>query len=170
MPVRNLIPWGRNSNTTDPAIYRNPDESPFMTLHREMNRLFDDMWRSFDGPLPGLSRSNGWSPSWPSVEISDSDKDITVTAEVPGLEEKDLDASLQDGALVLKGEKRSENADKDQQFSERLYGRFERRIPLPTEVEEDNVSASFKNGVLTVVLPKTPGAQSRAKRIAINGK
>jgi HSP20 family protein len=169
MAIRDLVPWGRNS-TTNPAIYRNPDESPFLTLHREMNRLFDDMWRSFDAPLPGFGRTAGWSPSWPSVEISETDKDITVTAEVAGLDEKDIDASLDDGVLILKGEKRAENEDKDRQFSERYYGRFERRIPLPAEVEEDKVSASFKNGVLTVSLPKTPGAQSRAKRIAINGK
>jgi HSP20 family protein len=169
MAIRDLVPWGRTS-ATNPAIYRNPDESPFLTLHREMNRLFDDMWRSFDAPLPGFGRTAGWSPSWPSVEISETDKDITVTAEVAGLDEKDIDASLDDGVLILKGEKRAESEDKDRQFSERYYGRFERRIPLPAEVEEDKVSASFKNGVLTVSLPKTPGAQSRAKRIAINGK
>ncbi|TIM19556.1 MAG: Hsp20/alpha crystallin family protein, partial [Mesorhizobium sp.] len=74
------------------------------------------------------------------------------------------------GALKLKGEKRSETEDKDRQFSERFYGRFERLIPLGYEVEEDKVNAAFKNGVLTVTLPKTERAQAKAKRIAINGK
>ena len=92
-----------------------------------------------------------------------------VTAEVPGLEEKDVEVLLEDGVLTLKGEKRSETEDKDRQFSERFYGRFERRIPLGYEVEDDNVSADFKNGVLTVALPKTERAQAKAKRIAING-
>ena len=72
--------------------------------------------------------------------------------------------------LTLRGEKRSETEDKDKQFSERFYGRFERRIPLGLEIEEDKVSAEFRNGVLTVTLPKTERARARARRIAINGK
>ncbi len=90
-----------------------------------------------------------------------------MTAEVPGLEEKDIEVLLDDGVLTLKGEKRSETEDKEKQFSERYYGRFERRIPLGTEVKEDQVDATFKNGVLTVTLPKTEKAQSQVKRIAI---
>ena len=69
--------------------------------------------------------------------------------------------------LTLRGEKRSETEDKDRQFSERYYGRFERRIPIGYEIEEDRIDARFKNGVLSVILPKTPKAQSQAKRIAI---
>ena len=167
MGVQDLIPWGRNSNAIDPLSRR--EESPFLTLHREMNRLFDDMWRNFDGGLPLSGRTGGWSQSWPSVEVSETDKEIAVTAELAGLTEKDIDVSLDNGTLILKGEKRAENEDKDRQFSERYYGRFERRIPLPADVEEDKVSASFKNGVLSIVLPKLPG-QSRTKHIAINGK
>ena len=74
---------------------------------------------------------------------------------------------LEDGALTLKGEKRSETEDKDKQFSERFYGRFERRIPLGYEVKDDKVDARFRNGVLTVTLPKSEKAQSQVKRIAI---
>lgn len=81
-----------------------------------------------------------------------------------------IEVLLDDGVLTLRGEKRSETEDKDRQFSERFYGRFERRIPLGYEVEEDKVAAAFKNGVLTVTLPKSPNAQSKVKRIAINGK
>lgn len=90
-----------------------------------------------------------------------------MTAEIPGLEEKDIEVFLNDGVLTLKGEKRSETEDKGKQFSERYYGRFERRIPLGTEVKEDQVDAAFKNGVLTITLPKTERAQSQVKRIAI---
>ena len=107
--------------------------------------------------------------NWPSVEISDTEKELRITAEVPGLEEKDIEVLLDDGVLTLKGEKRSETEDKDRQFSERVYGRFERRIPLGYEVEQDKVDAHFRNGVLTVILPKTAKAQSQAKRIAIKG-
>lgn len=101
------------------------------------------------------------------MEISDGEKEIRVTAEVPGLEEKDIEVLLEDGVLTLKGEKRSETEDRDRQFSERYYGTFERRIPLGYEIEEEKIDARFKNGVLAIVLPKTAKAQSQAKRIAI---
>ena len=92
-----------------------------------------------------------------------------MTAEVPGLEEKDIEVLLDDGVLTLKGEKRSETEDQDKQFSDRFYGRFERRIPLGFEVNEENIDARFKNGLLTVTLPKSEKAQSHVKRIAIKG-
>ena len=171
MSVRDLIPWGRSNGNQLPSVFRDDDRDPFLSLHREMNRLFDDVFRGFDSRLPALGRFSSFGGGgWPNVEISDSEKEIRVTAEVPGLEEKDIEVMLEDGVLTLKGEKRSETEDKDRQFSERFYGRFERRIPLGYEVEDDKVSAGFKNGVLTVALPKTERAKAKAKRIAINGK
>ncbi|RSC30033.1 Hsp20/alpha crystallin family protein [Agrobacterium sp. FDAARGOS_525] len=165
MSVRDLIPWGRNNNQV-PTALRDDDRDPFLSLHREVNRLFDDVFRSFGSGLPAFG-SGSVGAGWPSVEISDTDKEIKVTAEVPGLEEKDIEVLLNDGVLTLKGEKRSENEDKDRQFTERYYGRFERRIPVGVEVKDDQVDARFKNGVLTVTLPKTEKAQSQVKRIAI---
>ena len=165
MSVRDLIPWGR-SNDQIPTVFRDGDRDPFLSLHREVNRLFDDVWRSFDSRFPTLDSMSA-RRAWPSVEISETDKEIKVTAEIPGLEEKDIDVLLNDGVLTLKGEKRSETEDKEKQFSERFYGRFERRIPLGVEVEEDKVDARFKNGVLSIVLPKSAKAQSEVKRIAI---
>lgn len=168
MNVKDLIPWSR-ADDKSPALYR--DSDPFMALHREVNRLFDDMFRGFDqfGRFPSLTAGrSGWG--WPNVEVSETAKEIRVTAELPGLEEKDVEVTLDDEVLTLRGEKRSENEDKNRQFSERFYGRFERRIPLGAEVEEDKVEARFKNGVLTITMPKTERAQSRTKRIAINGK
>jgi len=119
-----------------------------------------------DIPLGGISN---WSSAWPTVEMKDGDKEVQVIAEVPGLEEKDIEVLLEDGTLVLHGERKAESEDKDRRMSERFYGHFERRIPLGYEVEEDKVSATFKNGLLTVTLPKTEQAQSKSKRIAING-
>lgn len=168
MAIRDLIPWGRESNQV-PNLYRDSDRDPFMALHREMNRLFDDAFRGFETRMPSLGGFSTARGSWPSVEISDSETEIRVTAEIPGMDEKDIEVLLDDGVLTLRGEKRSETEDKDRQFSERLYGRFERRIPLGYEVEEDKVSAAFHNGVLTVTLPKTQRAQTKAKRIAIGG-
>ena len=166
MNMRDLVPWGRN-NDRAPSLFRGSDRDPFLALHRQVNRLFDDAFRSFDMPF---GSTPGWATSWPNVEIADTDKEVQVVAEVPGLEEKDIEVLLEDGMLVLRGEKNAEHEDKDRRFSERFYGHFERRIPLGYEIEEDKVNAAFKNGVLTVTLPKTAQAQSKAKRIAINGK
>ena len=169
MNVKDLIPWSRTENRA-PAAYRDGD--PFIALHREVNRLLDDAFRGFEGfgvgRFPSLvsARATGW----PNVEVSETDKEVRVIAEMPGLEEKDVEVLLDDDVLTLRGEKRSETEDKDRQFSERFYGQFERRIALDTEVEEAKIDARFKNGVLTITLPKTERAQSKAKRIAINAK
>ncbi|WP_449255219.1 Hsp20/alpha crystallin family protein [Bosea sp. (in: a-proteobacteria)] len=167
MSVRDLIPWSRNNGHQVPSVFRDADRDPVLSLHREMNRLFDDVFRGFGSGLPSFGGASALGGGWPSVEISDGEKEIKVTAEVPGLEEKDIEVLLDDGVLTLKGEKRSETEDKDRQFSERFYGRFERRIPLGTEVKEDKVDARFRNGVLTVTLPKSEKAQSHVRRISI---
>jgi HSP20 family protein len=168
MNVKDLIPWSRAENKA-PALYR--DSDPFMALHREVNRLFEDVFRGFDhfGRVPSLTASRS-SWGWPNVEVSETEKEIRVTAELPGLAEKDVEVTLDDDVLTLRGEKRAESEDKERQFSERYYGQFERRIPLGVEVQEDKVEARFRNGVLTITMPKTEQAQSKTKRIAINGR
>jgi HSP20 family protein len=166
MAVRDLIPWGR-SRASVPSTMREGDEvSPFLTLHREMNRLFDDVFNRFEGGVPSLF---GRGASWPSIEVNATDKELRVSAELPGLDEKDVEVLVDNDVLTIRGEKRSESEDKDRHFSERYYGRFERSIALPFEVEDDKAEASFKNGVLTVSLPKSAKAQEKARRIAVNG-
>jgi len=166
MNMRDLIPWGRNQQTT-PSRYRDEGD-PFMTLHREMNRLFDDVFRGFDmapfGTLGGMGRMAGW----PQVEVVETDKSIRVSAELPGLDSKDVEVLMHDGVLTIRGEKKSEIEDRERAFSERYYGRFERRIPLAWDVEEDKIDAAFKNGVLTVTMPKSAESKPNVKRIAIN--
>ena len=162
MTMRDLIPWGRNQQT--PSRYREQGD-PFMTLHREMNRLFDDVFRGFDiSPFGSMGRM----PGWPNVEVVETDKDVKVAAELPGLDEKDVEVLMSDGVLTIRGEKKSKVEDKERAFSECTYGRFERRIPLGWEVEEDKVEASFRNGVLTVTMPTSGTAAAQVKRIAIN--
>jgi HSP20 family protein len=163
MALRDLITWGRDQPSVPSR--RGEEVSPFLTLHREMNRLFDDVFNSF-GNTPSLM---GRMPAWPSVEVVQSDKDIRVSAELPGLDEKDVEV-LVDDVLTIRGEKRAETEDKERRFTERYYGRFERVIPLPFAVEEDKAEASFNNGVLTVTLPRSAKAEDRATRIAISGK
>ncbi len=163
MNMRNLIPWNRGRGVT---VRRGEDANPFLTLQREMNRVFDDVFRGYGLAPFGFDRTL----AWPNVEVSETDKEVKVTADLPGLEEKDIEVELANGVLAIKGEKKSETEDKERMFSERFYGRFERQILVGTEIEEDKVEASFKNGVLTVTMPKSAAAQAKIKRIAINGK
>jgi HSP20 family protein len=165
MNVRELIPWNRSRDVT---VRRSEEANPFLTLHREMNRLFDDAFRGFDLAPFDLGRGFGRALGWPNIEVSETDKEVKVVVELPGLEEKDVELELANGVLVIKGEKRTETDDKDRLFSERYYGRFERRIPVE-DIEEDKVNAAFRNGVLTVTMPKSARAQHKVKRIAING-
>lgn len=155
--MTNLVPRAR-VGTPDRWI----SDSPFFALHREMNRLFDDTFRTL-GASPF-----GAGAGWPSVEVSETEKSVKVTAELPGIDEKDLELRVEDNVLTLKGEKRTETQDKDKHYSERFYGHFERRFSLPSEVDEERAEATFKNGVLTVTLPKTDRARDAAKRIAIS--
>jgi HSP20 family protein len=139
-------------------------------LHREINRLLDEAVRGFASLPSSLSgrRSDFVNPAWPKLEVAETDKQMTVSAEIPGMEEKDVELLFDDGNLIVRGEMKSETEDKERQFSERFYGRFERRIPVGMDIEESKIEASFKNGVLKVTLPKTERAQTKAKRIAIN--
>ena len=167
MNMRDLIPWGRSERSMVPSTFRGEELSPFMTLHREMNRLFDDVFNRFEGGMPSLL---GRMPSWPNIEAVETDKDVRISAELPGLDEKDIEVLVDDDILTIRGEKKAETEDKERRFSERYYGRFERVIPLPFAVEDDKVEASFNNGVLTVTLPKSAKAQEKAKRIPVSGK
>jgi HSP20 family protein len=166
MTIRDLIPWNRGR---DMSVQRPEDTSPYLTLHREMNRLFDDVFRGFDVAPFGANRMFDRALGGPNIEISETNNEVKVAAELPGLDEKDVQVELANGVLVIRGEKKTETEDKDRLFSERTYGRFERRIPVD-DVEEDKVSAAFKNGVLTVSLPRSAGAQRTVRRIAINGR
>lgn len=168
MNMRDLIPWARNEQA--PSRFREEGGGdPFMTLQREMNRLFDDVLRGFEmAPFGGLTRTGGGGWSWPSIEVTETDNEVRVSAELPGMDEKDIEVMMDNGVLTVRGEKKSEVEDKARSFTERSYGRFERRIPLPWEVEEDKIQASFRNGVLAIALPKSPKAAEQVKRIPIN--
>lgn len=172
MNMRSLIPWSRSENSR--ALSGSREDTPFLALHREVNRLFDRFFDDFDAPARFAGWPStaflGWSGSWPKVEVAESEKEIRLVAEVPGLDENDVEVLLDGDVVTLRGEKKAETEDKDRQFSERFYGRFERSFALGAEVEEDKVAARFKNGVLTVTLPKTERARTKAKRIAINGR
>ena len=137
---------------------------PFSYLRQQINRVFDDFWGE-----PWLVRGETWSGFAPQVDVTETDKDVKVCAEIPGVEAKDIDVSVEDGMLRIRGEKKYEREEneKGQYRMERSYGSFERAIPLPVEVDEAKAKAEFKNGVLRLTLPKRPGAQSRRKKIPV---
>ena len=139
---------------------------PFTSLQREMNRLFEEFHRGFD--LEPFSEEFG--ADWmPRVNVSESDKEICVSAELPGMDEKDIDVSLSGDTLTVKGEKKAEKEEKGENWhrTERTFGSFRRDIVLPAAVEAERTEAKFSKGVLTITIPKSREAQQETKKIAI---
>jgi len=164
MMMSDLIPWGRSRTT--PAPRGSDDTNPLLALQREMNRVFDSFFRGSGAAVPTLAPL-GWTAAWPHVEVSETEQEVKVTAEVPGLEEKDLEVTLHDGVLTLRGEKKAES--EGALYSECWQGRFQRSLQLGPDVDPDKVAASFRNGVLTVTVAKRPEAQRQVRRIPISG-
>lgn len=132
--------------------------APLTRLQDEVNDLFG---RFFDDlPLAGLSRTGAWLPA---LDVSEREDAVVVQAEIPGMKREDLDISVQDSHLTLSGEKKESEEHKEGEFyhSERRYGTFRREIPLPVGVDADNVEATYRDGVLTVTLPKSEEAKPR---------
>lgn len=127
----------------------------FANLRKEMDRLFE---RVGDWDLPEMRAFGDWTPS---LDISETKDALTVKAEIPGIDSKDISVSVDGQMLTIKGEKKHEKEEKDEQFyrTERAYGAFARTVRLPTSVDASKVTASYKNGLLTVTMPKTPGAK-----------
>lgn len=149
-------------NPRTPAVRPSSAATPFLSLRREMDRFFDDMWSNF-GALPALGGGSRAGGSFlPSVDLSETDAGITVSAELPGMEEGDIDVSLSGDVLTIKGEKKEEQKEEREDFYrvERSYGSFTRAIPLPAEVDPSKVEATFKNGVLKVSMTKKEGSAS----------
>ncbi len=162
MTVRDLVPWSRGEREHGPMA-QSTSANPVASLHREMNRLFDDVFRGFDD-----TRLWGGRGAWPSMDVEETEQEYRVTAELPGLEERDIEVLLQDGVLTLRGEKKLETEARNRTYAERLYGRFERQITLDREIDDSAVNATFQNGVLTVTVAKSARAVEHAKRIPIN--
>jgi HSP20 family protein len=149
---------------------------PFESLHQEIDRLFEDFgrgfWRPFGRSLfatEPLFRRELTMPSVPAVDVAESEKAYEVTAELPGMDEKNVEVKVANGILTIKGEKQEEKEEKkkDYYLHERNFGSFERSFGIPESVEADKIEASFKKGVLTVTLPKKPEAQKPVKKIEV---
>ena len=167
MNISDLVPWKGKRDNQLAVRQQNTDA----TIYDQFNQLFDAFFE------------NNWMSPWssdfgdrfnefsPRVNVTEREKEFEVTAELPGLTENEIDITLDRDALTLKGEKKQESEDKGDSYyrMERSYGRFSRTIPLPGNViDKDNVEAEFKNGVLTIVLPKLEEALPVSRRIAVN--
>ena len=164
MQIKDLVPWSRKSGAAAP---RDGDDNPFHVLQRDINRVFESFWDRFDDSFGGLERKLGRGA--PRVDVAETDNAVEVTAELPGMDEKDIEVSLTDDVLSIKGEKKAERQEtkKGYYVSERSYGSFYRAIPLPPGVATDDAKAEFKKGVLTITLPKTAEAQAKVKKVPV---
>jgi HSP20 family protein len=167
MAIKDLVPkFGRHRES---APARRDEYDPFRDFQREMNRMFDDFLSDF----PLASRWSERQPAplsfSPRVDVSETDKEVNVTAELPGMDEKDLTVEMDDAAITVRGEKKAEKEDKGKNWyrREQSYGSFHRVIPLPTTVDGSKAKAKFKKGVLSITVPKRQDEQARRKAITI---
>jgi HSP20 family protein len=141
-----------------------------LTPFREFERMRRDMDRFWDSFLEGGLRKRGEEGEWlPSLDVAETKNELVVKAEVPGMDPKDIDISLSDGVLTIKGEKRQEKEEKEADYHvvERSYGSFLRSVQLPKEVQSDKISASYKNGILRVTLPKSEEAKKKEVKVKV---
>jgi HSP20 family protein len=161
MTLKDLVPlFGKKST---PARY--DDDSTFSLIHRDMNRLIDEFFDDVD--LRPFGRHAGSFS--PRVEVLENEKEIRISAELPGLDEKDIEISLSHDTLTIKGEKKEEKESSKKEYyrKERSYGSFRRSISLYSEIDADKVKASFKKGVLKITLPKTRSEADEKKKITV---
>lgn len=168
MKLNQLIPW-HWSGKTAPATTRRDEEYPVHALQRNMNRMLEDFFTGFEmEPWEPFTGANGGFT--PAINVTDKETALEVTAELPGMEEKDIQVSLEENLLTIAGEKKEEKEEKKENGyyrMERHYGSFQRVVPLPAEVSTDKVEATFKKGVLHILLPKKPEAAAKTKKIEV---
>lgn len=158
MALRDLAPWHHGKSGT-PAL---------SDLQREVDRVFDSFWNDF-APASLLRENGGGIALDVRVDTTEDDKAYHVTAELPGMSEKDVEVTFADNMLTISGEKNEDKEVKEGNYHrrERSFGSFRRAFTLPGEVDEAKISATFKDGVMTIDLPKSKTAQKKAKKITI---
>lgn len=141
--------------------------APFHSLHREVNRLFDDLLRHHSS-LPASTEQRG--PLMPSIDVSETEGEVRIRAELPGVSESDIDVSLDGDVLIIRGEKKFERKDEKENYHvvERSYGTFQRALRLPWAIDPEKVGADFNNGILTVTLPKDVEPE-QSRKIPVQG-
>jgi len=151
--------WGREL-----TAQREQEEHPIVSFQRAVNSLFDDFFRGVD-----MTTFDSLEKFTPRLDMQEDAKEIKVIAELPGIDEKDIEININRNTLTIKGEKKAEKEDqgKDSFYRERTYGSFQRIITIPAEVDTNNINATIKKGVLTVVMPKMTKETEEQKKIAV---
>lgn len=183
MNINKLAPWNWFSKEQENEGKALPvqrtempvlERSPLLQLHREIDRAFDDVFRGFPFSTGGFGRSLASlaSSDWlkPTMDIAASDKEYTLTAELPGVTDNDVHLELEGDILKIRGEKKQEKEEKEKDFYrvERSYGSFQRTLSLPEDADQAGIGAKFRNGVLTVSIPRKAVSKSETKRIPID--
>lgn len=163
--LKALVPWRDRSQA---PTRREDFHDPFVAFRREIDRMFDEFFDGFGGRSL-RSAFGGWADVTPSIDLAETDKEIVVTAELPGLDPKDFEVTVAGDVLTLKGEKKDEHErrDGDSYYKERRFGQFSRSVRLPFEVTDEKVDARYDKGVLTVRIPKPAELQRAARRIEV---
>lgn len=164
MKIKDLIPWARKDDAPASA---GTEEHPIVALQREMNRVFEGFLSRFGKGLGEIDWP--WGPSEAKSDVVQLDGAVEISIELPGMSMEDIQVTVTDDMLTVKGEKRIERREdkKGYYLSERSYGAIWRAIPLPPGVDGSKAEATFRNGVLTVRLPQTPEAQAKIKRVEV---
>ncbi len=162
MTVRNLMPFGKN-------VLVSRGGSPIVAFQDEVNKLFNDFFGEHSFPSWNRLAAQPSFTVSPAMDVTENDKEFKVTAELPGMESKDVQINAAEGYVTIKGEKKAEKKEEREGYfrQERSYGSFQRVVALPDTADLDKAEASFKNGVLALSIPKKAGAQSKERKIEI---
>src|SRR5947207_1281761 len=169
MASRSLMPFSRNTQMSRWG----EDTDPFLQMRREMNRLFDDVFSGFGGfGLPGaFAPALQQMPVAPKIDVSETENEIQIKAEMSGIDQNNVEVLLEDDRLIIRGEKKEEREedDKDRNYHvrERVQGAFSRTLPLPFAPDPNQVKAEFKNGVMTITIPKPQEVKQKQHRIEV---
>ncbi|HEX5957067.1 MAG TPA: Hsp20/alpha crystallin family protein [Hyphomicrobiaceae bacterium] len=165
MNLKPLIPWREKSQT--PAI-REGFFDPLVTFRREVDRMFDDFFNGMRPRTP-WPLGNGWQGLTPVIDVTETEKEVVITAELPGVNEKEVEVTIADDLLTIKGEKKTEleQENGDATYMERRFGSFSRSVRLPFEVKDEKVDAKYDKGVLTIRVPKPAEIQKAVRRIEV---
>lgn len=183
MEITKLNPWNwfRKEDEQDKVLpvkqqgrgEAHPAANPLVGIHTEVDRIFDQAFHNF-GLSPSFFGANslfakGTDAFRPKVDIGGSEKEYTITAELPGINEKDISIELKGDALIISGEKKQEEKTEEKGYYrvERSYGSFQRMLNVPDDADTENIKAKYKNGVITIVLPRTKNIESETRKIAI---
>lgn len=163
MTARDLLPFGRSS------VPVTRGSNPIVTFQDEVNRLFSDFFGELSLPSWGRPATDRALTVSPAMDITENDKEFKISAELPGMEAKDVQVTAAEGYLTIRGEKKAEKKEEKEGYfrQERSYGSFQRIVALPETANFDKAEANFKNGVLTLSIPKKAGAQSKERKIEI---